>query len=232
MFRLVLALDLLGGVVVHARRGEREKYRPLGNTFTQFSSSGLEEIVKYYNLGEAYVADLDRITGAGENLEHVKKITETCSVMLDFGIGSETGIDLLSEINLVPVLGSETCPYESMKGAVELRDCSSSIDVKDGGVLTADDGRGDIREWTALLNDLSLREVLLLDLRRVGADEGPDLELVETVMSVTEHNLLVGGGVRGVEDLNLLEDAGVAGAIVATAVHRGVIPAEMLAKSD
>ena len=231
MFRLVLALDLMGGAVVHARRGERENYRPLKMTFTQFSSSTLQEVVKHYNLGEAYVADLDRITGTGENLAHVKKITETCKVMLDFGIRNGKDIDSLSELNLVPVLGSETCPYDRMKGAIELRECSVSIDFKDGGVLTADDGRGDIRKWAALLNNLPLREVLLLDLRRVGADEGPDLELVETVMNVTDHTLLVGGGVRGVDDLDSLENAGVAGVIVATAVHRGAIPVEMLAKS-
>ena len=42
--------------------------------------------------------------------------------------------------------------------------------------------------------------------------------------------LLAGGGVRDVEDLRALQAAGAAGALVATALHRGVIGARELAE--
>jgi len=229
VFRIVLALDLLGGLVVHARRGERDGYLPLNRTFPQFGACTLHEVFKHYDLREAYVADLDRITGTGDNLKQVSEVSGACRVMLDYGVRRAADLDALSSLDVVGVLGTETCPCEQMREAASLMECSASIDVKDGKVLAPDGANRDVVEWATLLDELPLRDVLLLDLRRVGAEGGPDLELAETAAASTGHPLLVGGGVRGVEDLEALEAVGAAGAIVATAAHRGAIPAEMLA---
>jgi len=40
--------------------------------------------------------------------------------------------------------------------------------------------------------------------------------------------LILGGGVKGLEDLQALEDLGFSGALVATAVHNGKIPVKMM----
>jgi len=41
---------------------------------------------------------------------------------------------------------------------------------------------------------------------------------------VSRHPLILGGGVKGEEDLLALEGMGFSGALVATAVHNGKIP--------
>jgi uncharacterized protein related to proFAR isomerase len=83
----------------------------------------------------------------------------------------------------------------------------------------------------ARLHRSGLREVIVLDLARVGRVAGPDVGLIAEIHAAfPDLELLAGGGVRDVEDLRLLGDAGAAGALVATALHCGVIGAHELAE--
>ena len=76
-----------------------------------------------------------------------------------------------------------------------------------------------------------LREAIVLDLARVGSGEGPDVALIaELHAAFPDLELLAGGGVRDVDDLRALDGAGAAGALVATALHRGVIGPRELAE--
>jgi phosphoribosylformimino-5-aminoimidazole carboxamide ribotide isomerase len=71
----------------------------------------------------------------------------------------------------------------------------------------------------------------VLDLARVGSGAGFDVELIARLHAAFgELELLAGGGVRDIEDLRALRDAGAAGALVATALHRGVIGPRELAE--
>ena len=68
------------------------------------------------------------------------------------------------------------------------------------------------------------REVIVLDLARVGTSAGPDVALIAEIHAAfPELELLAGGGVRDADDLRALEDAGAAGALVATALLDGAI---------
>jgi len=77
-----------------------------------------------------------------------------------------------------------------------------------------------------LLNEIPLEAVILLDLDRVGTSSGLDEELLAEAASICDHPLILGGGVRGMEDLRALDELGFQGALVATAVHAGRIPLE------
>ena len=81
--------------------------------------------------------------------------------------------------------------------------------------------------------DAGAREVIVLDLARVGSGEGPDVILLGELRSrFPDLELLAGGGVRHAGDLRALADAGAAGALVATALHGGAVgPAELRALS-
>jgi uncharacterized protein related to proFAR isomerase len=69
----------------------------------------------------------------------------------------------------------------------------------------------------------------VLDLARVGSGEGPDVaSIAELRARVPNVELLAGGGVRDAADLRALEEAGAAGALVATALHSGAISADDL----
>jgi phosphoribosylformimino-5-aminoimidazole carboxamide ribotide isomerase len=69
-----------------------------------------------------------------------------------------------------------------------------------------------------------VREVLVIDLARVGSGTGPPLNAV-SVLSAALPGVAIyaGGGVRDDADLAALASAGATGALVATALHEGRI---------
>jgi phosphoribosylformimino-5-aminoimidazole carboxamide ribotide isomerase len=75
------------------------------------------------------------------------------------------------------------------------------------------------------LNGLTLQGVILLELDRVGTSAGLDRQFLEEARAAAEHPLILGGGVKGEEDLLALEEMSFSGALLATALHNGRIPA-------
>src|SRR5262249_25273409 len=73
--------------------------------------------------------------------------------------------------------------------------------------------------------DLGVRRVLLLDLARVGMNEGTGTDALAKALIVahTHVEVSVGGGVRDAADLRRLKAIGVRSVLVASAVHDGRI---------
>jgi phosphoribosylformimino-5-aminoimidazole carboxamide ribotide isomerase len=67
MFRIIFVLDILNGKVVHAVKGEREKYGPIHNFSKVCESSDPLHIVDELSPRELYIADLNRLEGSGNN---------------------------------------------------------------------------------------------------------------------------------------------------------------------
>jgi uncharacterized protein related to proFAR isomerase len=75
-----------------------------------------------------------------------------------------------------------------------------------------------------LARELDVRELLVIDLARVGSRGGPPLEAVTTLAAALPGvDVYAGGGVRDDRDIDALAQAGAAGALVATALHEGAI---------
>ena len=99
------------------------------------------------------------------------------------------------------------------------------MDLRDGRVLSRDPCLAGLPALDAVarLYRAALREVIVLDLARVGTGAGPDVALIADIHAAfPDLQLLAGGGVRDAEDLRALAGAGAAGALVGTALHRGV----------
>jgi phosphoribosylformimino-5-aminoimidazole carboxamide ribotide isomerase len=108
-----------------------------------------------------------------------------------------------------------------------------SVDLRDGRVLSPDAQLAGLPapDAVARLHRAGLREAIVLDLALVGSGAGPDVALIaELHRAFPDLELLAGGGVRTAEDLRALDAAGAAGALVATALHRGVIGPRELAR--
>jgi len=101
-----------------------------------------------------------------------------------------------------------------------------SADLRDGRLISRDPELAG-REPTAaapLARDLNVRELLVIDLARVGSGSGPAVDAVaELAAALPGVAIYAGGGVRDDADLHALESAGAAGALVATALHEGRI---------
>ena len=78
--------------------------------------------------------------------------------------------------------------------------------------------------------DLDFEGCIILNLGFVGTQEGVNKGSNHLGMwrSVYEGRLLYGGGVASVADLDILKNAGFDGAIIATALHTGAVPVDMI----
>jgi phosphoribosylformimino-5-aminoimidazole carboxamide ribotide isomerase len=213
--RVVGVIDLMAGAAVHAVRGERERYRPLGDPLA---------IARRFGLAELYVADLDAIAGTGANNAVIASLAREARVMVDAGVSEPERTRALLDLGVDRVVvGTETLADADAFDRVP--DAVLSVDLRDGRVLSRDPRLVGLRavDAVARLHHAALREVIVLDLARVGTGAGPDVApIAEIHDAFPELELLSGGGVRDAEDLRALEDAGAAGALVATALHRGV----------
>ena len=214
--RVVGVIDLKDGTAVHAVRGERERYRPIGDPLA---------IARKFRLEELYVADLDAITGAGENDALIRALASEARVMADAGVSEPERAQALLRLGVHRVVvGTETLPTAGALDAL-LPEAVLSVDLRDRRTLSPDPQLAGLPALDALthLHRPGLREVIVLDLALVGSGAGPDVELIAEVHAAfPELALLAGGGVRDAADLRALADAGAAGALVGTALHRGV----------
>jgi phosphoribosylformimino-5-aminoimidazole carboxamide ribotide isomerase len=239
--RVVGVIDLKGGAAVHAVRGERERYRPVRSAIGGDDGDPLALARGFRDalgLEEIYVADLDAITGRGENSTTVAALAAEARVMVDAGVSAPAQAQALLELGAHRVIvGTETLPgpgalerllAELPDGALIL-----SVDLRARRALSPDPGLAGLPALDALarLHRGGLREAIVLDLARVGSGEGPDVELIAEIHDAFgDLQLLAGGGVRTIDDLRALDAAGAAGALVATALHGGVIGPRELAE--
>jgi phosphoribosylformimino-5-aminoimidazole carboxamide ribotide isomerase len=181
-------------------------------------------------LEELYVADLDAITGAGGNDAIIGALAHEMRVMVDAGVREPQRARAL--LALGPhrvVVGTETLPGpEALDALLPVGSVVLSVDLRDGRLLSPDPELAGLPALEAVqrLHRPSLREAIVLDLARVGSGAGLDMELIAGLHAAFPGlELLAGGGVRDAADLHALGQAGAAGALVATALHTGVIGA-------
>ena len=212
---MVGVIDLKSGAAVHAVRGERERYRPVGDPLS---------LARRFRLDELYVADLDAIAGIGGNDSIIAALAREARVMVDAGVSEPERARALLELGVDRVVvGTETLTDADVLD--RLPEAILSVDLRDGRVLSRDarlDGRPAL-DAVARVHPVGLREFIVLDLSRVGTGAGPDVALIAEIHAAfPDLALLAGGGVRDAGDLRALADAGASGALVGTALHRGI----------
>jgi phosphoribosylformimino-5-aminoimidazole carboxamide ribotide isomerase len=222
--RVIPVIDLMGGLAVHAVRGERERYRPIGDPLS-LARAFRDEL----GLDELYVADLDAIAGDGDHGSTIGALAREARVMVDAGVSEPEQARVLVDLGAHRIIvGTETLtgPDALDPLLAEVPGVVLSVDLRGGRVLSPDPGLAGLPALDAMarLHRPGLHEAIVVDLARVGSGEGPDIEAIAAIHAAfPDLELLAGGGVRDVDDLRALTDAGAAGALVATALHRGVI---------
>ena len=208
-------LDIMDGIAVHGRGGDRENYKPLKTVLCN-SSDPLEVARRYREEGaeKIYIADLDAIMKRGNNFHLIGRIEGY--KILDGGVTSSLEFENLRSLNICDkiVLGTETLEDLDLLGE---RDVVLSLDFKNGRLLSP---RGyTLEEILGGLNRST--PVILLDISSVGSQRGINWELVEEVRGEVDNPLYVGGGVRDEGDLERCYYMGIQGVLIGTGIHRG-----------
>ncbi len=135
--RIIPVVDIKGGKVVHAKRGERDKYKPL---ITKLSlEANPVEFVKNLNFNRIYVADLDSIMFRRPNLNILEIITKIRKTLLDVGIRNyDDYIYFKKKLNCDIIVASETLKNEKELENIVKKDRNVifSIDIKDMKVIS------------------------------------------------------------------------------------------------
>lgn len=236
--RIIPVIDILNGFAVHAVRGRRKEYRPLRSVLTNsFRPIDVALAFKACGFHELYIADLDAIMCKGENLAIIEEIAEKTrlQLMVDAGISSlaQTEKLLQHKVSIV-VIGTETLTdLRFVKEAVDCfksERCAVSLDLKAGKVLSK---LTPVLSMTPLelafeLEGMGISKLIVLDLARVGSGEGVDFDLLKELLGNLKVKVLVGGGVRHLNDLLGLRKLGVDGALLATSLHSGKVSIDEL----
>ncbi len=226
-------LDIRGGVVVHAVRGQRDSYQELRSRWAQ-SAEPVEvaaAVRQQFGLSTCYVADLDALGGGQPALETFAALKRArFRLLVDAGSRDVAKAELLFEHGVDEVVVALESSPELDELAALVERCGSdrivfSLDLM-GGVPMGTKmpwGVTEPRTIARAAYGAGVRRMILLDLAYVGSDAGPVLAklLGELNDQHPDVSWITGGGVRSIADLEAYERAGASAVLVATALHDG-----------
>jgi phosphoribosylformimino-5-aminoimidazole carboxamide ribotide isomerase len=221
---VIPVIDLRGGAVVAARRGDRSRYRPLETPLAASADPvavalGLRS---HYPFPTLYVADLDSIEGRGADRVAQRRLAECWPGELWIDGGTIAREDAGGGTVPLPSVPTNVIGSESLASLEDYRRAHGAAGPR--ALLSLDFRGDDFIGPPGLLDDASIwpGRVIVMTLARVGSGEGPDTRrLAEIVARAGARRIYAAGGVRHVADLRALRAIGVAGALVATSLHDG-----------
>jgi phosphoribosylformimino-5-aminoimidazole carboxamide ribotide isomerase len=225
---IIFAMDIRSGIVVKGYKGERETYEPIERHSKICTTSDPLNVVDTIKPKRTYVADLDRIQGWGNNSRIIKRISARTKTLIDVGIREVKEVRETEEIGDIVIIGTETSTLSVIRTTQSMR-IAVSVDIRDGNVISPDSELvGNPLEVIEKLNRYKMNEMILLNINTVGTKSGVNLDAIREVLDVTGHKLVVAGGIQNVKEIDVLEDLGVGGVIVSTAIHEELIPVDVV----
>jgi phosphoribosylformimino-5-aminoimidazole carboxamide ribotide isomerase len=240
--QVIPVIDLLGGQVVRGIAGRRDQYRPIESRIAADSrpETVAKAFVEQFGFKTAYVADLDAIMHGRPDVRSWQEIAATgLELWLDAGTGdSERAWRLFEKTAAADLPVRLVVGLESLVSLDELHGICEysldryplfSLDLKGGKPITQ------VAAWQSLSPleiALAVKQccagIIVLDLADVGTGGGTStLPLCQRLRQADPSlRLIGGGGVRGMDDLLALAEAGCHAALVASALHDGRLTAQ------
>lgn len=234
------AMDIIDGSCVRLRMGDyAEKTVYHSNPVDmakQFADSGLRRL---------HLVDLDGARAKHVvNLTIIERIANETPLILDVGGGLKTAEDL----DAVFHAGAHMATVGSL-AALDRELTLSLLETwgADKLILGADckDGKIAVGGWSTVTNipvetfvssylEAGFRKVISTDISRDGMLNGPSLKLYSSLIDAARTcncalELIASGGIRNIEDLDMLEKLGLSGAIIGKALYEGAVTTESLA---
>jgi phosphoribosylformimino-5-aminoimidazole carboxamide ribotide isomerase len=224
---IIPAIDLKGGACVQLVGGDphHEKVH---------IDDPLQQAQKFIDQGARWIhiVDLDRALGQGNNLQLIKNILELpgCRFQVGGGVRFTEDIDMLLECNAARVVvGTRAVTDDKWFEHV----CERYGDR----VVAAVDAKGDeilikawqetsgkkLHEWGQKASSLGVGGLLYTDVSREGRMTGANAAGVANLVKKVKVPVVASGGVRDLDDLQSLWEAGAWGVVVGMAVYTGAL---------
>lgn len=185
-----------------------------------------------HGFARLHIVDLDAALGRGNNTAMVSDILRESPAQVQVGGGLRTTdrVDAMLDAGArYAIVGTRA--LEDMDWLAEVADANPgaivlAADVRERRITTQGWQRTlprHILDVVAELNALPLASILVTAVHREGQLQGTDLPLMEDVVDASAFPVYAAGGIAGMGDLWALQDRGVAGVIIGTALYTGAL---------
>jgi phosphoribosylformimino-5-aminoimidazole carboxamide ribotide isomerase len=238
---IIPVIDLLNGVVVYAKQGQRQHYQPIQSQLTH-SSKPLDivsALLDVYPFETLYIADLNAIQKFQppfqDNYVVIEKIMQHyphLKLWIDAGVTTQLALNHWQTLHASLILGSENfAALESYTSLINEHKAAFilSLDFMSGDFK----GAGGFKGAEAILSNAHYwpENIIVMALSNVGANQGPNIPLLQNIANRGKgKNLYAAGGVRNTDDLMKLKAMHIKGALMATAIHQQQISNSQLAE--
>lgn len=233
---IIPAIDILHGKCVRLTQGEYASQKvynehPL-EVARQFEGAGLKRL---------HLVDLDGAKeGRVRNWNVLELIAGKTDLVVDFGGGIGTAKDL--QIVFDSGAAFATVGSIAVKDENLLREWMLlygpdkfllGADVRDEKIaITGWTINTDIRiyDFIEKYSEAGIKQIFCTDIKMDGAMKGPSLELyIKILHQFPDLHFIASGGIRSLDDIYRLDEAGCRGAIVGKAIYEGLITLKDLA---
>jgi phosphoribosylformimino-5-aminoimidazole carboxamide ribotide isomerase len=239
-FIVIPVVDVMNGIVVRGVAGRRSSYKPVESCLCDSHDPAevLQAFREWFGLRVYYIADLDALEGIGVQWALLESLCQPgIDLWVDAGFTSANSVRRMADLLFTAsdgsrlIIASETLrsmrDFSEVVSAIGPERVVFSLDLMQGKVRGQGDGVAGVEpmELMRRIAAAGVTRTIVLDVAGVGMRRGVlTLELCRTLrVEHPEVALFSGGGVQSQKDLWHLKDAGCAGALVATALHDGVL---------
>ncbi|MFI5192995.1 MAG: 1-(5-phosphoribosyl)-5-[(5-phosphoribosylamino)methylideneamino]imidazole-4-carboxamide isomerase [Chitinophagales bacterium] len=234
---VIPAIDIISGKCVRLTQGDylRQKIyneHPL-EVARQFEDAGLKRL---------HLVDLDGAKqGAVQNWKVLETLAGKTGLVIDFG----GGISADKDLQIVFDSGAAFATVGSIAVKNEKLFLEWLLNYGADKFLLGADVRGEkisisgwqenteiwIYDFMEKYIQSGIRQIFCTDITLDGAMQGPSLELYKNIVQkFPDLNFIASGGIRSLDDISKLEEAGCRGAIVGKAIYEGLIKLRDLAR--
>ena len=200
MIQVIPVIDLLNGVVVHAKKGDRQHYQAIQSQLSVSTNpiAIVTAILALYPFTQLYIADLNAIQKTAfsnyTNYSVIESITQafpSLVIWVDAGISNQIELNLWKKLNIRLVIGSENF--------TEIDHYCSLTHHKTDFILSLDFLAQGYKGPAELLTNTDYwpQDVIIMSLANVGTNQGINQTLLKDMINQAKHvNVYVAGGIR------------------------------------
>ena len=223
---IIPAIDIMSNKCVRLKKGDPNRTK-------EYFSDIMEVTKKFKEDGAAWLhlIDLDATLGIGTNLNLICKIIKNFpeNVQVGGGIRSIADIDIMKRLGAariilgsLPINSPELIPKIIKTFGSEK--ITIAIDERDGKI-SFNGWKGNTKkcylDYAEQIEEMGVKNVIYTSIDQDGMLKGPAFDKIEKLMKRVGLSIIASGGISGIADLISLQDLGVSGAIVGTALYEG-----------
>ena len=189
--------------------------------------------------GTLHIVDLDAALGLGDNRVIIREVVRGTEAVVQVGGGVRNQSDLEEILNLGVkrvIVGTRAIDDPEWLGNVSGKhpDCITvAADIREGLVVRkgwTESSGIPVLELLEDLDALPLAGILCTDVSREGRMEGMDLPGARAVIKGTRHPVWISGGITTIDELDALDQAGAAGAVLGMALYTKTLSPTQVAR--